>query len=52
MVKKQNETRTVEWFVEKRNMIKLEGDEAGIFLADNVIEKSNFQKYPINKGLS
>ncbi|MGD2071976.1 MAG: hypothetical protein PVG65_00595 [Candidatus Thorarchaeota archaeon] len=48
--KKQNETRKVEWFSAKRNMIKLDGDEDGLFLADNVVEASNFEKYPIETG--
>ncbi len=48
--KKSNPVKTVVWFSAKRNMIKCDGDENGIFLADNVVEKSNFEKYPINTG--
>jgi len=48
--KNNNEQRVVEWFVAKRSMIKFQGDEDSTDIAQNVMEVSNFDKYPILKG--
>jgi len=47
MAKKANPVKTVEWFSKKQMLIKFVGEEDSIFLADNVIEASDFEKYPI-----
>jgi len=44
------EQKIVAWFLPKKSLIKFEDNEDSFSLASNVIEKSNFEKYPILKG--
>jgi len=48
--KPKGETKIVDWFLVKKEMIKFLGDEDSLTVADNVMQKSNFEKYPILKG--
>jgi len=48
--KPKGETKIVAWFLPKKSRIKFEEDEDSYSLASNVIEASDFVKYPINKG--
>ena len=50
MDKKKNETRVVAWFIPSKAVIKFEESEDSVKVADNVMEVSNFDKYPILKG--
>lgn len=49
-VEKKNEVRTVTWLLVAKNLIKFVGDDNSYPLAENVIAKSNFAKFPILKG--
>lgn len=42
--------KTVSWFVVKKGLIKFEKDEDSIQIADNVMDVSDFTKYPVQKG--
>jgi len=50
MTKKQNEQKTVAWFIVKQSLIKFEGEEDSVSVSDKVMSVSNFEKYPIRKG--
>jgi len=50
MPKKKNETKEVAYFIASKAMIKFVGDEDPIAIADNVMDVSDFDKYPILKG--
>ena len=42
--------KTVAWFLPKKAMIKFEGDDESYAVATNVMEVSDFDKYPVLKG--
>lgn len=48
----KNTIKVVKWFLEKKvpPLIKFEDDESTYQLAQNVVEKNDFIKYPIKKG--
>lgn len=48
--KQKGEFKTVSWYAPKRKTIKFEGDEDSLQIADNVMEKVDFEKFPIVKG--
>jgi len=48
--KKKNEEKVVAWFAPKRKTIKFDGDEDSLQIVDSVIEKIDFEKFPIVKG--
>jgi len=48
--KSKGEEKTVAWMAPKRKTIKFEGDEDSLQIADNVMEKVDFEKFPIIKG--
>ena len=50
MPKKKNETKVVDWFLPKKALIKFSEEEDSISVASNVMEVSDFDKYPILKG--
>jgi hypothetical protein len=50
MTKQKGEQKIVSWFFPKKALIKFEGAEDSVPVADNVMEVSNFDKYPILKG--
>jgi len=43
-------TKVIAWFVQKRAMIKFEGDEESMTIAESVIAKTDFAKSPLLKG--
>ena len=49
MVKKTNVKKKVEWFSKKKFVIKFEDDDDTYSLAQNVIDASDFDKYPIEE---
>jgi hypothetical protein len=50
MSNKQNETKTVAWFVAAKSLIKFVDETDSRNIADNVMAVSDFKKYPILKG--
>jgi len=50
MTKKPNEQKVVSWFIVKKSLIKFEGEEDSVSVSDTVMNVSDFDKYPIEKG--
>lgn len=48
--KKQNEIKTVSWYLSAKNLIKFIDDENSYKLTDKVIAANDFKQYPILKG--
>ena len=48
--KKKGTEKVVDWFLPNKSLIKFQGEEDSIAVAENVMNKSNFDKYPVLKG--
>jgi len=48
--RKPNEVKIVAWLLVAKKLIKFANDEMSYKISDNVMEKSNFDKFPLKKG--
>jgi hypothetical protein len=48
--RKPNEIKIVAWLLVAKKLIKFANDETSYKVSDNVMAKSNFDKFPLNKG--
>jgi hypothetical protein len=48
--RKPNEVKIVAWLLVAKKLIKFANDETSYKINDNVMEKSNFDKFPLKKG--
>jgi hypothetical protein len=45
-----NEIKIIDWFMQKKAVIKFNGDDTTYKLSETVIKASNFEKFPLQKG--
>ena len=50
MAKNKTVKKVVAWFIPKKSLIKFDGEEDSIQVADNVMQVSDFDKYPVMKN--
>ena len=50
MSDKKTVNKIVAWFIPKRALIKFDGEDDSITISENVMQKTDFAKYPLLKG--